>query len=87
MRLGVPFIAVPTITHKVEALLEDASLSHKLIDLDTLKSVSGPDALHALGAWSKADEARSRDYVVEAEKAVAACFDEVAARVKVARYH
>ncbi|AGK58164.1 hypothetical protein HYPDE_32458 [Hyphomicrobium denitrificans 1NES1] len=81
MRLGVPFLAVRTITHKMEGLLEDAQLSHKLIDMDTVKSTTRLQALFALGAWSDADETRRRSYVASAEKAIAACFDEVAANI------
>lgn len=85
MRLGVPFLAARTITHKVEGLLEDAQLSHKLVDMDAVNSTTRLDTLFAAGAWSEADEIHRRDYVASAEKAVAACFDEVVAHISAKR--
>ncbi len=85
MRLGVPFLAVRSITHKVESLLDDAQLSHKLIDLETLKSTTRLDSLFAAATWSDADQARCRNYVANAQKAVAACFDDVVAQIAVER--
>lgn len=85
MRLGVPFLAVRSITHKVESLLDDAQLSHKLIDLETLKSTTRLDSLFAAATWSDADQARCRNYVANAQKAVAECFDDVVAQIAVER--
>lgn len=85
IRLGVPFLAVRSITHKVEGLLEDAQLSHKLIDLETLQSTARIDSLFAAAVWSNEDQARCRNYVASAQKAVAACFDDVVGQSAVER--
>lgn len=85
IRLGIPFLAMQTITHKVEGLLEDAQLSHKLVDMDTVKSTTRLDSLFAAGAWSEADDTHRRDYIAGAQKAIAACFDDVVAHIAARR--
>lgn len=85
MRLGIPFLTVRTITHKVEGLLEDAQLSHKLIDMETVTSTTRLDTLFAAAAWSDSDESHCREYVTRAQKAVTACFDDVVAQISAKR--
>jgi hypothetical protein len=77
MKLGVPFVAVRSNTHKVEGMLEDAGLAHKFIDLEALaENVDLPRLLQA-NDWTPEDNASCRAYVKDAQACIASCFDDI----------
>lgn len=82
LKLGIPFLAVASNTHKIEGMLEDAGLAHKLVPVDALKdSLSSLDTLIEAGAWSKTDEQSREDYLATAAAAITQCFDRIAAEI------
>jgi Polysaccharide pyruvyl transferase len=83
LKVGVPFLAVCSNTHKVEGLLEDAGIDGRLIDIRSLsKNGTSIAELDTAGAWSAADEDARRRYVDFAQDAIKTCFDTIASAVK-----
>lgn len=74
MKLGVPFLAVSSNTHKVEGLLSDAGLGHRML------------ASHALdlswverkGDWTQSDAQKCVRYGQNAQRPIASMFDRIA---------
>jgi len=65
LKAGVPFVAVPSNTHKIQAMLADAGLAHRIIgDLET-----------PIAPWSPADEAARVAYVGRAGRSIESMFD------------
>ncbi len=69
LRTGVPFVALPSNTHKIEAMLADAGLGERMLrDLSL-------EAIEAQTPWTAEHEARRKAYVENAEKSIVAMFD------------
>jgi hypothetical protein len=85
LKVGVPFLAVRSNTHKVEGLLEDAGMSDRLSSMDELKNgVAVAERLARSSTWTEADKIRRCHYLELADRSIAACFDTIAAAVKTA---
>lgn len=77
LKLGVPFLAVSSNTPKIEGMLADARLSHKMLDIANLST----DQIRSRCAWSPSDEENRIHYVNDAKGRVTQIFDEIAAAV------
>ena len=92
LNLGIPFLAVGSNTHKIQGLLEDANLSHKLLTLRSDESNSGKglafknfdvtnsglvSALTERAVWTHHDERNRLAYVQNARTEITKCFDEI----------
>jgi polysaccharide pyruvyl transferase WcaK-like protein len=78
IKAGVPFLAISSNTPKIEGMLADAGLSHRMLDMADLNL----DAIRSRCAWSPSDEERRKHYVNNAKVRVAQMFDQIAAAVQ-----
>jgi polysaccharide pyruvyl transferase WcaK-like protein len=75
MKIGVPFLGISSNTPKIEGMLADAGLDHRMLDMADL-NVS---EIHRRSAWSAADETQRKSYVADAKARIAGMFDQMAA--------
>jgi polysaccharide pyruvyl transferase WcaK-like protein len=69
---GCPFFAVKSNTHKIEGMLADAGLSHRLLEPDQLA-----DFPRKLPGWTPDDTERSVGFALGAQRAIAEMFDTI----------
>ena len=74
---GTPFIAVASNSHKVEGMLEDAGLSHRLVTPQKLAQ-----ALDSPPAWTKEDSRLAAEFVAMARQGQAELFDDIGAVIE-----
>ena len=92
LKWGIPFLAVESNTHKIQGLLDDANLSHKLLKLRSDESNSGKglafenidvpssgliSALAERASWTHQDERNRLAYIQNARTEITKCFDEI----------
>jgi polysaccharide pyruvyl transferase WcaK-like protein len=77
MKVGVPFLAISSNTPKIESMLADAGLGHRMLDMADLDM----SEIHRRSAWSASDEARRKSYVADAKAQITGMFDEMSATV------
>jgi polysaccharide pyruvyl transferase WcaK-like protein len=70
MLTKTPFIALPSNTHKIEGLLEDSGLSHRLAFEDV-----SPHLITNLARWQPGELAMLATYLSRAKEAIAAMFE------------
>ena len=76
LKMGIPFLALPSRTHKVEAMLKDAGLEHRLLHrLDA-------HVLASKAVWSDDDEDKRLAYLRSAQSRITAMFDAIASEVR-----
>lgn len=73
LQLGVPFLAISSNTPKIEGLLADAGLSHRMLDMGDLDLTE----IYRQCAWSPSDEEKRKHYVLDARSRIAQMFDEI----------
>ncbi len=69
---GTPFLAVASNSHKVEGMLEDAGLSHRLVSPQKLGNM-----LDKPPVWSEEDSRLAADFVAMAREAQEALFSDI----------
>jgi hypothetical protein len=75
LQLGVPFLAISSNTPKIEGLLADAGLSHRMLDMADLDLAE----IRRRCAWSPSDEEKRKRYVGDARMRIGRMFDEISA--------
>ena len=78
MKLGVPFLAIPSNTPKIEGMLADAGLSCRLLPIHDLKM----DVILSRAPWSEANEDNRKRYVAGAQVSIASMFDTLARSIR-----
>jgi hypothetical protein len=73
MLTGTPFLAVESNSHKVEGMLRDAGLGHRIVSRDVLR-----EAVAQPSTWTASDEAAVRKYVERARSAQTEMFTHMA---------
>jgi hypothetical protein len=78
MKAGVPFLAISSNTPKIEGMLADAGLSHRMLDIPDLDV----GRIEARAVWTAADEAKRVAYVEAAKVSIARMFDGIARKLQ-----
>ncbi len=73
---GTPFLALTSNSHKIEGMLEDAGLSHRIVRPGDIKA-----AMAQPPAWSAEDAKKARAFVKKAVSDQAAMFDAIVAEI------
>lgn len=74
---GTPFIAVASNSHKVEGMLEDAGLKHRLVPPRDL-----PQTLDLPPAWTEKDRRLSAEFVAMARQRQTELFEDIGAAIE-----
>ena len=74
---GTPFIAVASNSHKVEGMLEDAGLTHRLVSPQHLAQT-----LDSPPAWTEEDSRLAGEFVERARQGQAELFDDIGAVIR-----
>jgi len=73
MKLGVPFLAIPSNTAKIEGMLTDAGLSGRMLAFEDLEI----DVIRRRSVWSPAEEESRKRYVAGAQANISGMFDDL----------
>lgn len=71
LKIGVPFLAIGSNTHKIEGMLQDAGLVDRMFDIEALDV----EHIKQRAPWSATDEAKRAAYVGSAQAQIARMFD------------
>jgi hypothetical protein len=77
MLTGTPFFAVASNSHKIDSMLHDAGLGHRVVSREALF-----EALAQPSTWSESDDRAVRSYVERARAEQKRMFDEIASRAR-----